>query len=414
MPLIILIGMLIYCTPFLDEVARIKESTNRTFYEPLHKGGGRKIDDFNTLLIEGHDIVLTHATFANSNSETMDYIANGNYVLILDEVLDVLVRFNDVCSDSIGKGDIRMLINEGFINVDGYGRVSWQKDSYADSKFGNVERLAKNGSLFYLDDSLLVWQFPPEIFRQFESVYLLTYLFDGSMLKPYFQYHNIGFRLAGITKEENRYHLSEWKNDKIIRQNLRRYIEIWNNPLANEYRATSLSKTWYMRQSIASLKRLKSHMYNFFQNVCHAKSRDILWTAPKDYMHHLKGKGYSVVRNLTSEERSLSASQRESVEKKLQCFLSCNARATNDFADRSVLAYLFNVYANPFVKRYFTNKNERDGTNISVNEDILALGCMLQWIWRSAIRKPEPEHIRIYIPSKRMRKLFIDWLDGNI
>ena len=141
---------------------------------------------------------------------------------------------------------------------------------------------------------------------------------------------------------------------------------------------------------------------------------DILWTAPKDFRRHLKGKGYTVVRNMTFEERSLPAIQRELIEKKLQCFLPCNARATNDYADRTVLAYLINLYANPFVKRYFANKNQKDGTNIAVNEDMLALGCMIQWIWRSAIRKPEPEHIKVYIPSKRMRKLFIQWLDGNI
>ena len=261
---------------------------------------------------------------------------------------------------------------------------------------------------------MLVWQFPPEIFRQFESVYLLTYLFDGSMLKPYFQYHQIEFQLAGITKDTNGYRLSEWKDDKAIRQSFQKYIEIWDNPLANEYRATSLSKAWYMRQSEASLKKLKTHMYNFFSNVTRAKSMDILWTAPKDFRRHLKGKGYTVVRNMTFEERSLPAIQRELIEKKLQCFLPCNARATNDYADRTVLAYLINLYANPFVKRYFANKNQKDGTNIAVNEDMLALGCMIQWIWRSAIRKPEPEHIKVYIPSKRMRKLFIQWLDGNI
>jgi len=404
----------IYCTPFLDEVTRIKQATNRTFYEPQYKGGGRKIDDFNSLLMEGQDIVLTHATFANSNADTLDYLQKGNYILILDEVLDVLVKFNDVCGDSIGKGDIKMLLKERFIHVDEYGKVSWVKDSYADSKYGNVERIAKNGHLFYLDDSLLVWQFPPEIFRQFESIYLLTYLFDGSMLKPYFQYHEIHYELSGIFKESTGYRLIEWNSDKSARQDYKKYIEIWDNPLANEYKATTLSKTWYLRQREESLKKLRSYMYNFFQNVARAKSKDILWTAPKDFRKHLKGKGYSVVRNMTAEERMLPANEREAVEKKLQCFLPCNARATNDYADRTVLAYLINLYANPFVKRYFMNKNKKDGTNIAVNEDMLALGCMLQWIWRSGIRKPEPAHIKVYIPSKRMRKLLTDWLDGNI
>lgn len=401
----------IYCTPFLNEVDRIKRATNRTFYEPQHKGGGRKIDDFNALLMEGHDIVLTHATFANSNTDTLEYLKNGNYVLILDEVLDILVDFNDVCSDTISKQDICMLINERFIDVDSYGKVSWLKSSYLGSKYSNVERMAKNGSLFYLDKTMLCWQFPPEIFAQFESVYLLTYLFAGSMLKPYFEYHHVPYDLNCIEHDINGYHLTEWKDDKKIRHEYRQKIVIWDNRLANDYKATSLSKSWYMRQKEDSFKKLRSYLHNYFQNVAKAKSKDILWTAPKDFRKNLKGKGYIVVRSMTSEEYALPRDEREELEKKLQCFIPCNARATNDYGDRTVLAYMINLYTNPYVKRYFSNKNQTDGTDIEVDQDMHALACMLQWIWRSAIRNGEK--IAIYIPSDRMRKLLLKWLDGK-
>lgn len=402
----------IYCTPFLNEVDRIKKATNRAFYEPQHKGGGRKIDDFNNLLMEGRDIVLTHATFANSNADTLEFLKNGNYVLILDEVIDVLVDFNDVCCDTIRKEDISMLINEGFINVDSYGKVSWLKNSYLGSKYSNVERMAKNGHLFYLDKTMLCWQFPPEIFSQFESVYLLTYLFDGSMLKPYFLYHHISYDLNGIICNDSGYYLSEWRDDKEKRQKYKQRIEIWNNSLANSYRATTLSKSWYMRQKEDSFKKLRSYMHNFFQNVAKAKSKDILWTAPKDYRKNLKGRGYIVVRSMTSEESALTKKEREEVEKRLQCFIPCNARATNDYGDRTALAYMINAYTNPYVRRYFSNKNRTDGTNIEVDQDMHALSCMLQWIWRSAIRNGK--RIIIYIPSERMRNLLIKWLDGEI
>ena len=37
---------------------------------------------------------------------------------------------------------------------------------------------------------------------------------------------------------------------------------------------------------------------------------------------------------------------------------------------------------------------------------------MLQWIWRSRIRKGE--NINIYIPSMRMRQLLKNWLDMSL
>jgi hypothetical protein len=78
-------------------------------------------------------------------------------------------------------------------------------------------------------------------------------------------------------------------------------------------------------------------------------------------------------------------------------------RASNDYKDRTVLAYLCNRYVNPVTANFFV-LNE-----IPIDQDMYALSEMLQWIWRSAIRDGKP--IKIYIPSKRMRNLLINWLN---
>lgn len=403
----------IFCTPFLSEVERVRNSTLQAFYEPQHRNGGRKIDDFNQLLKDGRCIATTHATFTNMNSESLEYIRQGEYTLILDETIDVLIPFNDACNDSINKGDIRMLLKEGFIQTDPYGQVHWMKDSYPDSKFGNVERLARGGHLFLLDQSALIWRFPPDVFSVFTECYLLTYLFEGTPFKPYCEYHGIEYTLAGIQKDDNGYHLTEWKDDAHVRRSFREFIDIWDNPTANDFLKSKLSQSWYKQNGTESFPRLKRHMKNFFQNVCRAKSKDILWTSPKAYQNKLRGSGYIIVRALSAAEKLLPPNEQEAIEKKLQCFLSSNARASNDYADRSVLAYMLNVYPNPYVKRFFENKNKADNTDIHINSDAYALGCMLQWIWRSCIRKSPPEHIQLYLPSMRMRNLLNNWLAGN-
>ena len=69
--------------------------------------------------------------------------------------------------------------------------------------------------------------------------------------------------------------------------------------------------------------------------------------------------------------------------------------------------YCCNWYEHPEIIKFFKQYN------IEVAQDKTALSNLLQWIWRSNIRVPDSNKIiDIYIPSKRMRRLFLDWLNG--
>lgn len=398
----------IYCTPFLTEIERIKERcSDRKFYDPK-RIDGKKIEGFNHLLMSGKDIALTHSAFSKSNSETMQYLEEGNYCLILDEVLDILVDFNDVANNKIKKGDINVLLKKKFISVDEYGKVSWIDDSYPDAQYSDVERLAKSGSLFYLDKSLLVWQFPPQIFHLFKKVYVLTYLFEGSFLKPYFEYHELEYEMASIGKQDGVYSLIPYSAENENREQFRELIKIFDNKSMNDYKNGSLSKTWYKRADKQEIKKLKGNIYNYIHNITKAKAMDIMWSCPKDYEKQLKGSGYTQAFRLSEEDKRKPEDALREIKKKSMCFVPCNERATNIYKNRSVCVYAINMYQNPYVKRYFSNKNKKDGTSIEVNEQYFALSCMLQWIWRSRIREHEP--ISIYIPSTRMRGLLEDWI----
>jgi len=67
------------------------------------------------------------------------------------------------------------------------------------------------------------------------------------------------------------------------------------------------------------------------------------------------------------------------------------------------LAYAVNRFINPYLVKYFSKKN------VKVDEDMYALSEMIQLIFRSGIRNNED--INIYIPSSRIRKLLIDFLE---
>lgn len=431
----------IFCTPFLDEIDRIKDDTKREFCDPLQIDG-RKIEGFNRLLESGKDIALTHCTFSNANDETLEYLRQGNYTLILDEVLDILVEFNKVASTKLLKNDPYVLISKKFISVDECGKVTWITDSSKHAAYSEVERLAKSGNLYYLDNAFMVWQFPPQIFGLFKRIFVLTYLFEGSFLKPYFEANGLEYEMVSVAESEDGVHsLVPYTREKEHRERFRELITICDNTDMNNYRATSLSKTWYGNASKDTKKKLRNDIGNFCKNIAKAKSADIMWTAPKEQEKILKGAGYTKIFRITKDMpfvncpecdaqvphyRSICPEcgcqikvskqwlerERRKLEKKSKCFVPCNARATNDYQTRWACAYACNMFPNKYIKRYFENRQKKDSLQIKVNEDYFALSCLLQWVWRSRVRKGEPIHV--YIPSTRMRKLFIDWLDGKM
>ena len=66
-----------------------------------------------------------------------------------------------------------------------------------------------------------------------------------------------------------------------------------------------------------------------------------------------------------------------------------------------------NVYQHCDVRSYF------DEQDIPTSEDLYAISSLVQWLWRSRIRKEPREPVTVYLPSERMRGLFLEWLDTD-
>lgn len=405
----------IFVTPFLNEIKRIRKETCdvRTFREPLHIDGVRKIDNFNDLLAKGQSVATTHATFLNANADTLGLLRKGNYHLVLDEVIEIVAEFNKLQEGKrqpINQHDIQLLQNEGFIDISEEGRVQWiNKFSYPGSAYGDVERLARDGCLLLLDKNLY-WEFSPSILDCFQEITILTYLFKGTYLEAYFQYHKISYDMASVQKtDDGCYRVCPYESDAPWRQKYIPLIHIWEK--SGNIKDKYLSKNGYQRyfrkdKDSSQEKILKNHMYNFFQNICNARASDILWTCPKDYQNRIEGKGYTRFTTyiIQPDESRVSIENR--------CFLPLNARATNEYGDRHVLAYAYNMNSNSSIDKYFGKRCNMDGQPISIDKDLFSLGCLIQWVWRSAIRNGEA--IWIYLPSPRMKKLLERWLRGEL
>ncbi|KMM52255.1 hypothetical protein ACH95_22695 [Bacillus glycinifermentans] len=378
----------IFITLYLDEVARIKKScTNRKFYEPkVHSEEGEtvyKLDSLHKYLAENRDIVTTHALFSMANETTKELIYSGNYTLILDEAMEVVKKLN------ISKDDLDMLFKNKWI-INNNGQIVWNAEHEEKlnreykGEFQNLKQLALSRNLILHNDSVLFWQFPADIFKQFKQVYNLTYLFDAQIQKYYYDLNNIQYSLYTVINDGNEYKLINYNkdNDKKIKADLKDKIKIYEgqlNKIGDDKYA--LSKNWFERRS-ALHKRLKNNILNYYQNIIKSKSKDNLWTTFKTHKSKLSGKGYT------------------------KGFLPCNTKATNEYSHKKTLVYSINRFVNPAIDDYFRSKG------ILINQDIYALSEMIQWIWRSAIRNGGT--INIYVPSARMRGLLKNWLENKI
>ena len=355
----------LYITPFLSEVERIKISCyKKHFKEPRIVKNKNKLMSIKELLKKGENIVSTHALFKKFTPEIISLIKEQNYILIMDEVADVVKTI------SITPDDLKTIMDK-YVEITDNNILRWTEEEY-EGKFEGYKEMIKNNRVQASIDRKgkahsLVQFFPIEIFQAFKEVYLLTYMFNCQIQKYYFYIKN-----RHLTRDKQEY------NEKEIKS----LIKICNVPKLNDIgeKRSSLSVSWFETAKEKDIEKLKNNIYNFFRNIVDLPSGKTLWTTFKESKERLKGKGYA------------------------KSFVPLNIRATNNYIDRVAIAYISNRYLNPLIKSFFINNH------ISVNEDNFALSELIQLIFRSAIRNKK--EILIYLPSKRMRGILQRWLDN--
>lgn len=364
----------LYITPYLDEVERIiKSCPDKHFRQP--DAYGTKINGIKFLLEKGVNIVSTHALFKNFDTEIIDLVRAMNYILIMDEVANVVEPLD------ISKSDLQIVLTKTELRENGL--LKWTDAEYS-GELWNYRRLCELDAVFYYNEIALLYLFPVNCFRAFRQVYILTYMFDAQAQRYYYDFYGARFKYIGVAGNKiSNYHFVDKPIDTGYKS-LASLITIENSVTLNAVgeKPYSLSVSWYERNIKSYAQGLRSNIYNFFRHKAQTPANKNLWTVFKKYKKELQGKGYS------------------------KSFLSCNARATNAYSERTSVAYLCNIFFNPILKHFF----EQNG--VRVEEDQWALSELLQFLFRSSIRKGEK--IFVYIPSLRMRKLLQTWIDKGL
>ncbi len=433
----------IYCTPTLDEVTRVRtECGKKWLKEPSFIESDTKINDFNRLLSDNENIAVTHSTFLNATTETLELIRRYEYTIIIDETLDVTKEFNnlkEVLNDQrqgIVEKDIKRLINDRYIRIRNDKRVEWINASTDEWKYSVLCNFALLDRLVCIDEKLLYVVFPNRLFDYAAEVYVLTYLFDGCLLKNYFDFFNIDYTIHSVSRNDNAYIITEYNPiyDTRFRQRCKERIVLYDIPNISKkekYYKNDLSVSWFVRQSngkkradgennVNKLTDLQKRMASFIRLMrkkYRACAADVMWTTYSDFEKKLEGRNYTQKRQLEKDElKDLSDKEKNKRLEQLKCFVSCNARGTNDFQDRWVLMYCVNMYYNPEIMKVFNGRNtERIALGkqpVKLNEKLFALSSMIQWLLRSNLRVADSnKKVYVFIPSERMKGLLIDWMD---
>ena len=390
-----------FVTPYLSECDRVvKECKSKRFITP--KGNPSKISELYHLLKSGENVVVTHSLFGMLYGGIFDLIKAQGYTLILDEVMDVVKQLKfDYFDEKVLKG--------AFIEQDPSShQITWVagKEDY-NGRFKDIRLACQHDCMFNMGNpdkkGIYIATFPINVFDSFQDVYIMTYMFKGQIQSWYYDAHGLEYKRLYVHGSPqnglNNLYLSESRPKNMINFHYKDLVHIVDEerlnrigftkkrkiivPGSTPLRDSTLSKTWFQRDLETGGKgvhKLKNNCNTIFRKRWGDNSKLNMWTSFKTYQNHLKGPGYT------------------------KGFVPLNMRATNEFADRTRLAYLCNRYLSVGVKAFFA-MYEAD-----VRENEYALSEMLQWIWRSAIRNGQP--INIYVPSARMRWLLSDWLEN--
>lgn len=395
----------IFITPFLTEVDRIIASCpEKHFIQPDPKyGSGRKKTHFLKLLRLEKNIVSTHSLFSQITDEMIIALRASNYILVLDEVFSVVEKFDmwdeiprlsEEDKDELTKNNLKTLFDKKFIAIKEDYQIVWIDQENSLDKYNDLKNLINRNLLYLVNGNLLLWTFPVEVFQEgiFEEIYILTYQFDYQLQSYYYQYFDVKYDLFHIENINNKYTKVKTVNKNYEKEWIKKskpLVHIFDNPKMNkigDYVRTAskttksaLCKNWY-ESNKGEILRIQKHIINFFMSYTKTTNSERMWTCFVDNKKNMKTKNLSI-----------------------KNWIALTSRATNDYRNKTALAYPINRYINPFFIAFFEKKN------IKLNQNGFALSELIQWIWRSAVR--DGKEINVYIPSERMRNMLKDYLN---
>lgn len=357
----------------------------------------KKINALRRLLMEGANIVTTHAMF-----DTLAQVAEegllDHYHIHIDEVLSVIDANFKVAS----KAWDRLFIKAGLCSVDPKTRQviptqDWHDEcaDLEDHVHLKFYKAANSGRLFNIHGGYNVAVMPEKLLKVGLSLTIYTYKAEGSIMYAY-------LKRLGLNPEHDRGDPSI--EEQFIRRS-RDLITVKNIPSLSKFKFSYTDQTDKKDGQPSEYDELvpKALMALARRPLKDVDFDNILLTCPKEKWFD-KGQTPKVDRNGNEVGKykpgPYAKGSRLQGRNGRVHWLPNTTRGTNNYKHATHLIYLYNQHINPNILRFL-------GAG-KVSNDDYALTELIQWVWRSQIRDKKP--IMIYLPSRRMRNLFLSWL----
>ena len=380
----------IYISPYKQDGPEIAaDCPDLHFVLPAHlpQYSLSKTEHCKELLQRGCNVACTHELFKRYTPEILQTIREQHYTIIIDEEVAVM----EECK--LHTDDLSILLEIGYLAPDENGNlIKTEKcNNYKGRAYKDFMQILESRKLNATGDDegnkYFYWQLPPDLLAAFDDVYILTYMFDCQDIKYMLDISGMEYRPIYIARTPgDGYKFSDTPSYlPTYVSHLSDMIDIYEGDNLNDVgkpvksKECPLSVGW-MSRNVEKVDQLRRNLVNYFTNYAKGVSAtEKMWsTYTGKPQEALSRRGYGAG------------------------FVAYNKRGSNEYRNRTWLAYCVSIYLPPQAKSYYSKYG------ITPDEDERALSIMIQWIWRSAIR--DGEKISIYIPSERMRNLLKDWM----
>ena len=391
----------LYISPLLSEVdntSRLATNLKHVSFEfPTTDDSDTKSDDLLAKLEIGANISCTHSLYLSMTEKHLDLVEKYGYIVIIDEEVGVIDAFKKYSTDDLAylsaNGDIEISEEDGMISWVGaeLGKKAKYKQFYNLCKAKAVYATRRS-------DTMLVTQMPVELFTRAKRVIIMTYMFKGNVLDNFLK-----------LKKVEVIPFTDVSPTIIDKQSIRDLIDL--KPLDRKLLKLGMSVYAYGKMDKKGFDLISNYIRSTGLSVG-AKAKDTMYTCPKDISpvemksgKRVAPRGFLTYKtDLVDEDGNimLDAKGKPKTQDNF-CWLHSGCRATNKYSYKWYLVHCYDRHPNLSVETYLKEYG------CPVDKNVFALSEMLQWIWRSRIRKGES--IVLAIPNTRMHNLFLDWLN---
>ena len=380
--------------PLLSEVERIVEESKEVgFVQPdeFDNTQGTKYASLEAHIVNGRNVVSTHQLY-----EDLVPLAKvgllQDYHIIIDEVPKVI-------DGSLQKSKMSIdtfYIDTGFMVVDevsGLVRPTqrWISDQkvVSDTLSSKILKSAMTDCLYLQDRTAFLRVLPQSLLEAGLSVTIMTYKAEGSMLLAYLRKLGLSFIIERDKDLDEAFRLQAASLITVEDMGPTFSSKEPKIDLSFNRQKKGMRDKAYCSKVTTALKNLRGRK---LQGV---DANNILITCVKDAWK------IEVSRKAANDNEYKPGPLAKNSRLWEANWIPNTTRGTNLYAHCSHLIYLYDQHPNPNVTKWL-------GTCSKEFADAYALTELIQWVWRSRVRRGEP--ITVFIPSLRMRTLFERWL----